>query len=35
MLAGDVFYLTVLLGCLAIAGVTNPRSWIRKSSASA
>ena len=32
MLAGDVFYLTVLLGCLAIAGVTNPSSWIRKNS---
>jgi len=35
MLAGDVFYITVLLGCLAIAGVTNPDSWIRKTSAAA
>jgi len=33
MLAGDIFYLTVLLGCLAIAGATNPGSWIRKNSA--
>jgi hypothetical protein len=33
MLAGDVFYLTVLLGCLALAGVANPASWIRKNSA--
>jgi hypothetical protein len=32
MLTGDIFYLTVLLGCLAIAGVTNPGSWIRKNS---
>jgi len=32
MLAGDVFYLSVLLGCLAIAGATNPGSWIRKNS---
>src|SRR5215212_1826838 len=32
MLTGDVFYLTILLGCLAIAGVTNPSS-IRKNSA--
>jgi hypothetical protein len=35
MLAGDVFYLTVLLGCLAIARATNPGSWNRKNSASA
>jgi hypothetical protein len=34
MLTGDVFYLTVLLGCLAIAGITNPSSWVRKNSAS-
>jgi hypothetical protein len=34
MLAGDVFYLTVLLGCLAIAGAMNPGSLIRKNSAS-
>ena len=33
MLTGDIFYLTVLLGCLAIAGATNPGSWIRKNSA--
>ena len=34
MLVGDVFYLTLLLGCLAVAGATNPGSWIRKNSAS-
>jgi hypothetical protein len=34
MLAGDVFYITVLLGCLAIAGLPNTGSWIRKNSAS-
>jgi hypothetical protein len=33
MLAGDIFYLTILLACLAIAGATNPSSWIRKNSA--
>jgi len=26
MLAGDVFYLVVLLGCLAVAGAAKPRS---------
>lgn len=31
MLAGDVFYLTVLLGCLAVAGVTNSASLERRS----
>jgi hypothetical protein len=35
MLAGDMFYLAVLLGCLAIAGATSPGSWIRKNSATA
>src|SRR5262249_16765856 len=35
MLAGDIFYLVILLSCLAIAGATNPNSWIRKSSAAA
>jgi|tagenome__1003787_1003787.scaffolds.fasta_scaffold20871424_2 hypothetical protein len=35
MLTGDVFYLTILLGCLAIAGATNPDSWIRKNSVAA
>jgi hypothetical protein len=35
MLAGDVFYLAILLGCLAIARATNPGSWIRKNSAAA
>jgi hypothetical protein len=34
MLTGDVFYITVLLGCLAIAGATSPASWIRKNSVS-
>jgi hypothetical protein len=34
MLAGDVFYLAILLGCLAVAGATNPNSWIRKNSTS-
>jgi hypothetical protein len=34
MLVGDVFYLAVLLGCLAIAGATDPGSWTRKNSAS-
>ena len=33
MLTGDVFYLTVLLGCLAIAGATKPNSWVRQNSA--
>jgi len=33
MLIGDVFYLTILLGCLAIAGASNSSSWIRKNSA--
>ncbi len=32
MLTGDVFYLAVLLGCLALARATDPRSWISKKS---
>jgi hypothetical protein len=35
MLAGDVFYLALLLGCLAVASVTNPGSRMRKDPASA
>ena len=34
MLIGDLFYLVVLLGCLALAGV-SPQSWMQKKSASA
>ncbi len=34
MLAGDVFYLAVLLGCLAVERATNLNGWIRKNSAS-
>jgi hypothetical protein len=33
MLAGDVFYLAVLFGCLAVAGVTKPSSLFSKNSA--
>jgi hypothetical protein len=35
MLAGDVFYLSVLLGCRVIAGATYPSSCICRNSASA
>ena len=35
MLAGDVFYLAVLLGCLALAGVTKPSRWASENSAAA
>jgi hypothetical protein len=33
MLVGDIFYLTVLLSCLAMAGASNPSRWIRNDSA--
>jgi hypothetical protein len=33
MLAGDVFYLAVLIGCLVVAGVTSPSRWLRSNSA--
>jgi hypothetical protein len=35
MLAGDIFYLAVLVGCLAVAGATKPGTWVREHSAAA